>query len=601
MRNTSPSACLRFQRTRCTGTSRQAYPRSSDCYPLCLYSRSLVFWSAGAVCVLAATALFGFAETPTASGTSLVGILKSELDREFSGLKAKGDPAPYYMAFEVTDQESDSAEAMLGAVMENVHNHRRGLDTTIRVGSAKFDNYHPHQGNHPRFTVYTPLTIEDDANEIRRTLWSESDRVYRAASRQLLQLRTDEQLIAQQAGQDADFSAEPPQVSAAMPETYRYDMKAWAQKVRNWSAEFKKHPGILESAVAFEAHHEVRTLVNTEGTAVQRGSNLFRLEATAEAIAPDGMSLQTFRGLEASDPAHLPPDNVIQTQLREVATKLDGLLKAPPAEPIVCPAILSGKASAVFFHEIFGHRIEGHRQKDVSEGQTFTKMLGQKVLPDFINVEFDPTRRQYNGTELIGYYDFDDEGVKTRPVKVVEGGVLKTFLMSRSPVGEFVTSNGHGRRQPGYEVVSRQSNLLVESSKKVSDAQLRAMLVAEIKRQSKPYGLYFEEVSSGFTTTSRRGLQAFSVNPLVVYRVFPDGRPDELIRGVNIVGTPLASFQKIVATSDKAEIFNGFCGAESGSVPVSAVSPAILVSEIETEKKQNSQQKQPLLPRPEPL
>jgi predicted Zn-dependent protease len=278
---------------------------------------------------------------------------------------------------------------------------------------------------------------------------------------------------------------------------------------------------------------------------------------------------------------------------------LDNLAAAPPAEPIVCPAILSGKASAVFFHEIFGHRVEGHRQKDINEGQTFTKMLGTKVLPDFISVTFDATRENYQGSDLIGHYDYDDEGVKARPVKVVQDGVLKTFLLSRSPVGEFKESNGHGRRQAGYEIVSRQSNLIVESSKSVSSKELRARLVEEIKKQQKPYGLYFEEVSSGYTTTGRRGLQAFTVVPLVVYRVFADGRPDELIRGVDIVGTPLASFQKILATSDTAEIFNGYCGAESGSVPVSAVSPAILVSEIETQKKQNSQEKPPLLPRPE--
>ena len=289
----------------------------------------------------------------------------------------------------------------------------------------------------------------------------------------------------------------------------------------------------------------------------------------------------------------------MRTKVRELANKLDALVNAPPAEPIVCPAILSGRASAVFFHEIFGHRVEGHRQKDISEGQTFTKMLGTKVLPSFISVDFDATRTEYQGSDLIGHYDYDDEGVKARPVKVVEDGVLKTFLLSRSPVGEFVQSNGHGRRQPGFEIVSRQSNLIVESSKKVSNDELRAQLVEEIRRQGKPYGLYFEEVSSGYTTTGRQGLQAFTVVPLVVYRVFPDRRPDELIRGVDIVGTPLASFQKIIATSDKSEIFNGYCGAESGSIPVSAVSPAILVSEIETQKKQNSQQKQPLLPRPE--
>ncbi|MBV9222752.1 MAG: peptidase U62, partial [Acidobacteriaceae bacterium] len=275
---------------------------------------------------------------------------------------------------------------------------------------------------------------------------------------------------------------------------------------------------------------------------------------------------------------------------------LDALVQAPPVEPMLCPAILSGRASAVFFHEIFGHRIEGHRQKDVSEGQTFK--LGQQVLPPFMNVQSDPTKRSYNGFDLIGYYDFDDEGVKARPVKVVENGILKTFLLSRSPVGEFVHSNAHGRRQPGFEVVSRQSNLIVESSKQVSMSDLRAALIAEIKRQGKPYGLYFEEVSSGYTTTGRGGLQAFTVVPLVVYRVYPDGRPDELVRGADIVGTPLSSFQKILATSDRPEVFNGYCGAESGSVPVSAVSPAILVSEIEIQRKQNAQQKLPVLPPP---
>jgi predicted Zn-dependent protease len=181
---------------------------------------------------------------------------------------------------------------------------------------------------------------------------------------------------------------------------------------------------------------------------------------------------------------------------------------------------------------------------------------------------------------------------------VVDAGVLKTFLLSRSPVGAFVHSNGHGRRQPGFEPESRQSNLIVQSSKQVTDAQLRAMLIAEVKRQVKPYGLYFEEVASGYTTTARRGLQAFTVVPLVVYRVYADGRPDELIRGVDIVGTPLASFQKILATSDHADVFNGYCGAESGSIPVSAVAPSILVSEIETQKKRNQEQKAPLLPRP---
>ncbi|MBV8844490.1 MAG: hypothetical protein JO307_16905, partial [Bryobacterales bacterium] len=264
----------------------------------------------------------------------------------------------------------------------------------------------------------------------------------------------------------------------------------------------------------------------------------------------------------------------------------------------VGPAILSGRAAGVFFHEIFGHRVEGHRQKDETEGQTFTKSVNMPVLPNFLSVLFDATRQQIDGTPLNGFYLYDDEGVKARPVPLVENGVLKTFLMSRSPVDGFGQSNGHGRRSPGNEIVSRQSNLIVESSKKVSDADLRKMLIEEVKRQGKPYGLFFDQVTGGYTTTARRGLQAFTVIPLIVYRVYPDGRPDELIRGVDIVGTPLASFGKILATSDKSEVFNGYCGAESGYVPVSAVSPALLVSEIEIQRKERSQDRPPYLPRP---
>jgi predicted Zn-dependent protease len=294
----------------------------------------------------------------------------------------------------------------------------------------------------------------------------------------------------------------------------------------------------------------------------------------------------------------LPDDRTLGAAIDRVAGDLDRLLGAPEAEPFVGPAIFSGRAAGVFFHEIFGHRVEGHRQKDESEGQTFTKSVGAKVLPDFLSVVFDPTLRKMGAVDLNGWYGYDDEGVKARPVTAVQNGVLKTFLMSRSPIKGFDHSNGHGRRQPGYEVVSRQSNLIVQSSHAVPEAKLRQLLLDEVKRQNKPYGLYFRDITGGFTTTQRAGLQAFKVIPVIVYRVYADGRPDELVRGADIVGTPLASFGKILATGDRAEVFNGYCGAESGTVPVSAVSPSILVSEIEIEKKAKSNDRPPLLPAP---
>jgi predicted Zn-dependent protease len=369
-------------------------------------------------------------------------------------------------------------------------------------------------------------------------------------------------------------------------------------RVRKLSSSFARYPGILTSSVSVMAQSETKYLATTEGERLQHGRGFARVVISAVARADDGMDLSASETFEAFDPQGLPKDDVIQAAIDRVAKDLVGLLKAPVVDPFIGPAILSGRAAGVFFHEIFGHRVEGHRQKDETEGQTFTKSVNGPVLPDFLSVIFDPTKRKVAGVDLNGWYRFDDEGVPARPVSVVEKGILKTFLMSRSPIQGFPHSNGHGRRQTGAEVVSRQSNLIVESSRQVSDARLREMLIAEIKRQNKPYGLFFQNITGGYTTTGRAGLQAFKVIPLVVYRIYPDGRPDELVRGADMVGTPLSSFSKILATSDHPEVFNGYCGAESGSVPVSAVSPALLVSEIEIEKKQKSQDRPPLLPLP---
>jgi predicted Zn-dependent protease len=196
---------------------------------------------------------------------------------------------------------------------------------------------------------------------------------------------------------------------------------------------------------------------------------------------------------------------------------------------------------------------------------------------------------------LSGSYEYDDEGQKARRVDLIDNGVLKTFLMSRLPIASFGASNGHGRAQSGRVPTGRQGNLIVTSTKSVPESELRKQLIDEAKKQGKPYGLYFEDISSGDSETTRRSPQAFQVVPLVVWRVYADGRPDELVRGVSIVGTPLSALKRILATSDKSEVFNGECGAESGTIPVSAVAPAMLVSEMETQKQAQGTARPPIL------
>ncbi len=544
------------------------------------------------ICFLALLSTGVFAQSP------LTKILSTELDRNFSALKQKGDPAPYFMAYSVTDTDTNAVLASGGALIGQSQHRNRLLDITVRVGTPKFDNFRRINGQIPRFTVTTPIALDDNEASIRESAWLATDRVYRNSAQRLIQIKADEKLRAAAEDDSDDFSREDPQVFAAPTEALKFNPAEWAARLRKLSLQFRQYPGALNSDVAVEAERVAETFVTTEGTRIEQGRLFSRLVISTRGKAADGMDLTTLETFETDEPGKLPKDAEILAAVEKAGKSLQDLLRAPPADPFVGPAILSGRAAGVFFHEIFGHRIEGHRQKDESEGQTFTKSVGSPILPPFLSVVFDPTAREFEHTMLNGSYLYDDEGVKARRVEVVEDGVLKTFLMSRSPIKGFPQSNGHGRREPGSEIVSRQSNLFVESSKRVSDQELRRLLIEEVKRQNKPYGLFFDQVTGGYTTTQRRGLQAFTVIPLVVYRVYPDGRPDELIRGVDIVGTPLSSFSSILATSDKRDVFNGICGAESGSVPVSAISPALLVSSIEIQRKERSQDSPPYLTRP---
>jgi predicted Zn-dependent protease len=201
-------------------------------------------------------------------------------------------------------------------------------------------------------------------------------------------------------------------------------------------------------------------------------------------------------------------------------------------------------------------------------------------MPDWITVYDDPTIASLNKTLVNGFYRFDDQGVLAQRASLVDAGVLKGFVMSRDPLIGFPESNGHGRHEPGLPAVSRQGNLVVEASRSVPDAQLKAMLIEEIKRQRKPYGMMFTDISGGFTNTQRFLPQSFKVNPVMAYRVYPDGR-EELVRGVDIEGTPLIALGSILAAGRTVEVFNGMCGAESGWVPVSASAPSLLLSQLE--------------------
>src|SRR5947209_3980448 len=480
-------------------------------------------------------AVWGQSTPTTNPDPVLMTIMQQELNRAMSSL-GKADPAPYFISYETTEEYSSIIIASNGALVGTISRHDRSADITVRLGNRELDNTHGE--NRFNAVASASLPLEDKADAIQRVLWLNTDRMYKKASQAFLEVKTNTKVRADEEDSSADFSVEKPQVyigkAVLLP---NFDQHEWEDKVRQYSAIFSKYPEIENSTVMLMVTAPTRYFVSTEGSRIVTSRPLIRVLALGSALADDGMELARSETFDASSFDKLAPEQVITAKIEKIAEDLKKLKKAHVVEPFNGPALLSGRAAAVFFHEVVGHRLEGQRQRGENEGQTFTKMIGQAVLPKFLSVEDDPTLAKLEGVELSGNYSYDEEGEKSRKVELISNGILKQFLMSRMPVKGFLQSNGHGRGQAGMMPVGRQGNLIVRSNKTVADSQLRQELINEIRKQKKPFGLYFEDIAGGFTLTMRNMPQAFQVMPLMVWKVYPDGRPDELVRGVDIIGT----------------------------------------------------------------
>jgi predicted Zn-dependent protease len=527
---------------------------------------------------------------------ALLATMQAELQRAQSSL-VKLDPAPYFLSYSVYDESMAVIVGSEGSLVNSTRARRRAAQVTMRIGTAALDN--SHGMNRASASTTGALPLEDDRDAIAHELWRLTYEEYRKASKAYLSVKTNTQVQAQEEDTSPDFSQEKPPSHADYKEVAPApDQRALERLAREYSSYFRQYPYIYSSSAIITAQRTRFHFLSTEGNHVVAPSAFIRVAIHAETRADDGMELIRVETFQAESLEHLPKEAEIAVRVKKMATDLKALREAPLAEPFDGPALLSGRAAGVFFHEVLGHRLEGHRQRGEQEGQTFTKRVGQPVLPDFLSVVDDPTLRTLNGMDLGGWYEYDDEGMPATRVVVVQNGILKNFLMSRMPIKNFGNSNGHGRAQAGFMPTGRQGNLIVTSSHTVKDSELRQKLIDEVKKQGKLYGLYFEDIQGGFTLTQRALPQAFQVLPVLVWRVYADGRPDELVRGIDIVGTPLAALNRILMTGEKTDIFNGICGAESGQVPVAAAAPAMLFSEIEVQKRVHTLNRPPMLPSP---
>ena len=536
----------------------------------------------------------------------LLGLLKEELAQQMKELKDEEFP-PYHMNYRVIDVTSSVVSASFGALMNSQQYRSRTLVPQIRLGDEKLDNFRFNQMGAAMSRYQGPsvarLPLDEENNEdaVRQAIWDEVNNRYKFAVDMYQKTKAESSVNVEEEDKAPYFSEAKVEkyYEAPLPaEKMTIDMDQWAARMKEISAVFKNNPGIMKGDAIMIYTVERRYFVNNEGTEVVQNLPYARIMVFGETKADDGMELPLNLSYFAYDPADLPANDKIIADAKEMVKTLEALRVAPVVDPYTGPALLSGPASGVFFHEIFGHRIEGQRMKSENDGQTFKKMVGQLVLPADMHVYDDPTLRKYAGEDLNGFYKYDDQGVKAERVDVVVNGKLNDFLMTRTPIDGHPRTNGHARASDGFDPVSRQSNLVIETSNPKTPEELRQLLIEEVKKQGKEYGYFFKEVTSGFTFTGKGATNSFNVTPLEVYKVFADGRPDQLVRGVDLIGTPLSMFSNIIYAGNDARVFTGMCGAESGSIPVTAISPTILVNKVETQRKAKSQDILPILPAP---
>jgi len=536
----------------------------------------------------------------------LLQILKDELQYQFTEMQ-RTQPDLYYMNFHVTDQIMYNVTTSFGSRNQSARTHVRNFVPALRIGTMEFDNQiDPRQTATlgPRRGVrLSPLPLENDALAIRQAIWNETFIRYQRAIGDLQRAIDESRLRLEPSDTAPSFSLVPIETHfepiLTGPEI-AFDMDEWAEKLRQVSAVFAQHEEFITGVANVSFRIRRTYFINTEGTTVVQNLTYARVVVSAMLRAEDGMELPLNQSFFAFLPGDLPSVEVLTEAAEDVARRLLIMRTAPLVSPFTGPALLSGAASGVFFHEIFGHRIEGQKMKSDRDGQTFKRMVGEYVLPPTLSVIDDPTMRQYQGQDLNGFYIFDDQGVRGERVVVVENGVLRNFLMTRTPIDGFGRSTGHGRAEMGFDPDSRQSNLIISTSDPKSDDELRRLLIAEARAQGREFGYFFKTVSGGFTQTGAASINAFNVTPLEVYRIYVDGRPDVMVRGVDLIGTPLSMFSQITYAGkpETAEVFTGNCGAGSGWVPVTAVSPTILVRQVEVQSKARTTTREPILPRP---
>lgn len=529
---------------------------------------------------------------------SVLTAMEQELNRSMKELKLEDYDKPYFISYLIKENTVNQIMAKFGALILSEKSKTRELFVDVRVGDYQLDNsVNGKSGSRLSYKRSSLLPIENDIDAIRAVIWQITDDTYKKSLTQYFNKKAKK---VQEVDKNnlPSFSKEKPSIHIGKERQLVFNKSEWEEKIKELSSIVKDYRELDDSTITFTAQKETVFFINSEKSKYITDDILYSINIDLSAISEDGNVINNFGSFHYKNIADIPDLDSMKKEVKKVINEAYEIKNAKSINPINLPAILEPEAAGILFHEAIGHRLEGERQIDDTQGQTFSERVGTQIIPSFLSIEDNPSLYDFNGGSLLGYFVYDDQGVKGKRVSLVKNGILRNFLLSRTPVKGFINSNGHGRASNGRAPMARMSNLIIRSENEFSKQELKNLLIQEIKKQNKDFGIIIKKMTGGETNTSSYDFQAFKATPLLLYKVDPDTGEETPVRGVEIVGTPLISINKIIATGNNYKAFNGFCGAESGYVPVSTIAPSILITEIELQKITSEKEKKPILPPP---
>jgi TldD protein len=543
------------------------------------------------------------APPPAGDVDPVLDVMAKELRRSMEGFDVPGSPRPYFIAYALRRVHALRLRAAYGSLLRAREDVRAGIYCEVRVGDHRFDNVMDAgldtRAEERESADWVDAPDDLDPGALQVALWK------------LGQLKFDEALedyfdhkkamVSEYLRDEVDaLTREPPLSHREVLHDAPLPRAQWEAMLREASRAFLRHPEVHDPAIALTVERVQRWLATSEGTRVVTEDLYCCVDVGGWVLTEDGVYTEAGRQRYVRSVDQLPDAEGLGAMVEAVLAEMAAMCEADTPGAFIGPALLAGQAASTLFHEALGHRLEGDRLVARGETRTFAHKLGKRILPPGIDVYDDPAALLPDGQLSWGGYRVDDQGVPAQRAMLVEDGVLRGFLHGRTPTRHSKRSNGHGRHDGLAPPMSRMAHLVVEGrgvEAKTWEA-LEHELVELARRQGRREAMVIVRVHGGETSTQAYDFQVFKGEPSEVWVIDVETGERRRVRDVELIGTPLAALNRVVAFGGGPGVDEGYCYAESGSIPVSGVAPALLLSEIEMQQRSSTGYHEPLLPPP---